>query len=152
MDHKSYAELRAHYSDLRQIYPIYLEQLQNLYRITNLDRAGVLASVRDIEQKLQLENEKVKTSAIGTVIRKWVPSCIGSVLSIGAAMLPNASIPLTIGSVLFQAIGLLDSKQPLQGAFAGARSMMMNANADIVKAARLPRYLGKQILSDSAPS
>ncbi|HET7086033.1 MAG TPA: hypothetical protein VFI23_14745 [Rhizomicrobium sp.] len=146
IDSGSYTELRARYSDLRQSFPLYLEQLQQLYRVKDIKTAEAMrAALRDIEAKFSADMERIKTSKLGQAVRKWGVIGIGGALSVGAAYFPSVAVPMAAGIVGVQALAEFKNK-PVLGHFDGVRTMMMSARNDVLRANRLPNFLSEGLL------
>jgi hypothetical protein len=147
MDYQSYSELRDRYADLRQSFPIYLQQLQQLYSIEDVESADAMRSaLHDIERRLGKDMERIRSSKIGGTIRRWAPLCLGNILSVGAALIPAYTATLTLGAIAIQTVGSALDKAPMRGQFDGVRSMMMSARSDILRANRLSKFLGGEML------
>lgn len=142
MDDLAFRELRQRYQELRESFPIYIKQLQELYSVSeNTPPELLIKKLGDVEKRIREGSERIADSATAHSIRKWSLFGLSGVASIGAVLLPSLAFPLTIGGITLQAISTAQQKRTLHGHFDGVRSLALSAREDILKAARLSDFL-----------
>jgi len=149
MDLNQFAEFRKRYAALREMFPVYLADLKEVYCIDDVRTAKELqAKLAAIGQMTEQEMTRIRASRAAELIHRWIPIGLGSALSVGAAFFsgPDAALGSAIGTIAVTLIGEALRGPQMVGRFHGARSLLLSARDDVLKASRLHRFLNMEPL------
>ena len=141
-----FAELRNHYEDLREAFPLYLRDLGELIQIDDIRNVPDLnARIKKIVDTIDRDMARIKQTQIGSSIRRWLPIGIGSAVTIAAAILPdNPSVKYVTGAATIAVQILTEAlkNDPIPSRLEGTQSLLLSAKEDILK----PRDMASSIM------
>jgi hypothetical protein len=144
-----FAEIRKRYEPLRELFPTYLRDLSDTYQLTQIqDTRTFIARLEDIAGSIVREIENIKKADTGYALGRWLPLGLGSLVSIGAAVVSDDPILKYVAAgaaIAIQALSLAMDGAPMSRRFAGAQSLMLAAKRDIINAERLANFANPAI-------
>lgn len=145
-----FIEVRKRYSELRQIFPLYLRDLSELFRVDDAKnvpelKERIVSTVKAINRDVL----GIKRSRVKARVKRWLPIGIGSAVTLGAAFLPDSpSIKYITGAatVAVQILTEVLNDSPIPGRLQGAQSLLLSANRDIIDASKMAWSLSPSTL------
>ena len=96
LNHRRYKELRDSYCDIRETFHSVIMNINNLYQLDQISDQNVLhEKIVGVTRNFDSEVQKYKKSIAGKKVKRWAPLGIGSLATIGGAIISSPEIILT---------------------------------------------------------
>lgn len=139
---KKYVEIHDAYSDIREPFHRFVNELSNLYRLEIIsDRQILQDRIREITHEFDLEVTKFKKMKFGRTIKRWMPIGIGSLASLTGTVINEPTVTITSAtvSVVIQIIQEFSNTKEPDSERSKIQRLIARMQKDILKASQIRR-------------
>jgi hypothetical protein len=130
-----FVEIRKRYEDLREVFPLYLQDLGELIQVDEISELPELKTrIESLVQQIGEGMARIRRSRIRDLVRRWLPVGIGSAVTLGSAFVPDTpSLKYVTGAatVIVQILTEALHNSPIPSRIQGSQSLLLDLRKDI---------------------